>query len=297
MEEVYEKLSQENKDRIEKIFGSLDNILQPPSYKCEEDRPLVIYSIAMSVKSETDLTGLRVIQVKNPTAPKNFEDMWGFNFIRLLSDAYISSGANLRTGAIFPTKFENYGFDVELDDGTPMILHRGKKRLAIRTRKVDESKEHMTEYYKRKPALAKYYNWTLYTEEAKLDDEHVQYLENNELHSSESGSSGLNIVEDLYLNKGCQTVIAEAGPKTCHKYFKKGQAAQNPFDVIYLALHFGVVDKENLVYGDECAIDFLAPEEAEDSEYNLRDGFEIVHEQDEEVGGAKWRYYVLHKKV
>ena len=45
-------------------------------------RPLVLYSVAMSAKSEDDMRGLRVINVHNRKAPRNFEDLWGFNFMR-----------------------------------------------------------------------------------------------------------------------------------------------------------------------------------------------------------------------
>jgi len=41
----------------------------------------------------------------------------------------------------------------------------------------------------------------------------------------------------------------------------------------------------------------LSPEEAGDSEYNLLDGFKIIHQEDEIVKEKHWRYYLLHRII
>ena len=92
----------------------------------------MLYSVAMSAKSEDDMRGLRVINVLNRKAPRNFEDLWGFNFMRyfnfstflnvifikcrLLSNGIITSGLNVRVNLEgYPIKFKNYGFDAEVN--------------------------------------------------------------------------------------------------------------------------------------------------------------------------------------
>ncbi|CAI2377562.1 unnamed protein product [Moneuplotes crassus] len=240
----------------------------------------------MSAKSKQDMKGLRVIKVENPSAPHNFEDFWGFNFMRMLSDGIVTSGANMRVGSPYPVRFENYEFDVKLEDGTHAYLWDGKKEIGIRTRS-STTREVIDRYFSEKEELNQYYNWKLFVSEEEPKDEKAVFLKENEAH---------HIANYLHSELECQRILVEAGPNTVHKYFKQGLEAKNPFDVLYVAVHFGEVQKDDLVYGKDGAIDFMDPSHQNVGKYNLLNAYDIVHKQDETVDSNPWTYYVLHRK-
>jgi len=69
----------------------------------------------MGAKSPDDMRDLKVLNTSAAEAPHSKNDLWGFNFIRMLSKAYISSGVNVRVEQdIFPSKIENYGFEAHV---------------------------------------------------------------------------------------------------------------------------------------------------------------------------------------
>ena len=95
-----------------------------------------------------------------------------------------------------------------MEDGTIVYSHEGKKEIAVRTLSIEKTKARMEEMFSNKPTLNKYYNWKLYVEDSKTEDESVVSLPRCEAD---------DIVTSLYEEHGCNKVLIETGPSTVHK--------------------------------------------------------------------------------
>lgn len=121
----------------------------------------------------------------------------------------------------FHSDIGRYGFDTEVKDipimssltlffqieqGTPVFLHEGKKLICVRTLDADKTEKIMKEYFEQDPDLKKYYDWHLFVESKESsDDEKATKMQPSEVQDN---------LHHMHNELGYDSALIEAGPYT-----------------------------------------------------------------------------------